>query len=58
MTIKKRLFLSNLCMILAPVFISVLVGVACISGIWYVVEHGTGLGFEESEDFLEGAGAM
>lgn len=57
-TIKKRLFLSNLCMILAPVFISVLVGVACISGIWYVVEHGTGLGFEESEDFFEAAAAI
>jgi signal transduction histidine kinase len=51
MTIRKRLFVSNILMVLVPVCCSLLIGSFCIGIVWYVVEHGTGTGFEDSEDF-------
>ncbi|MDD2992133.1 MAG: HAMP domain-containing sensor histidine kinase [Pygmaiobacter sp.] len=53
MTIKKRLFWSNLMMILVPVLISALIALCCLGGVWYAVAHGSGLGFEDSEDFFQ-----
>jgi len=52
MTIKRRLAISNVLMILVPVGITVLIALGCIGMIWYTVAHSTGLGFEDSEDFF------
>lgn len=53
MTIKKRLIISNILMILVPVVITALIALACVGIIWYSVTHGTGLGFEDSEEFYK-----
>jgi len=50
-TIKRRLVISNILMILVPVVITVLIGLACVGMVWYTVVHGTGFGIEDSEDF-------
>lgn len=52
-TIKKRLVISNILMILVPVAITALIALACVGVIWFSVTHGTGLGFEDSEDFYK-----
>lgn len=52
MKIKKRLFISNILMIIIPVVISALVGAGCVWMVWFTVTHGAGLGFEDSEDFF------
>lgn len=51
MTIKKRLVISNILMILVPVVITALIGLACVGMVWYTVVHGTGLGIEHNDDF-------
>ena len=51
MTIKRRLVISNILMILVPVMITVLIGLACVGMVWYTVVHGTGLGIEHNDDF-------
>lgn len=51
MTIKKRLVISNILMILVPVIITALIGLACVGAVWYTITHGTGLGIEHNEDF-------
>ncbi|MFB0919968.1 MAG: HAMP domain-containing sensor histidine kinase [Oscillospiraceae bacterium] len=51
MTIKKRLVISNILMILVPVVITALIGLACVGMVWYTVAHGTGLGIEHNDDF-------
>ena len=51
MTIKRRLFLSNLMMILVPVLIAVMVGSACLSLVFEVLKHGTSFGLEDSGEF-------
>jgi len=38
-------------MILVPVVITALIGLACIGMVWYTVVHGTGLGIENNDDF-------
>ncbi len=50
-TIKKRLVISNILMILFPVVITALIGLICLGIIWASVRYGAGLGFEDSEDF-------
>ncbi|ABX41840.1 sensor histidine kinase [Lachnoclostridium phytofermentans] len=50
-TIKKRLVISNILMILVPVVITAFIGFVCVGIIWVSVTHGMGLGFEDSEDF-------
>jgi hypothetical protein len=50
-TIKKRLVISNILMILVPVVITALIGLACVGMVWYTVAHGTGLGIEHNDDF-------
>ena len=53
MTVKKRLVISNILMILVPVVITAFIGIACIGIIWFSVQYGTGLGFKDSEDFYK-----
>lgn len=50
-TIKKRLVISNVLMILVPVLITVFIGFVCVGIIWASIRYGAGLGFEDSEDF-------
>jgi signal transduction histidine kinase len=51
MTIKKRLVISNILMILVPVMITALIALACVGIIWLFVTHSAGVGFRDSEDF-------
>lgn len=53
MTIKKRLAISNVLMILVPVAITLLIAAGCVGVIWFQIAHGTGLGFEDSESFYQ-----
>ena len=53
MTIKKRLAISNVLMILVPVAITLLIAAGCVGVIWFQVAHGTGLGFEDSGSFYQ-----
>lgn len=53
MTIKKRLAVSNVLMLLVPIGITILIGLGCLVLIWYTVAHGTGVGFEDSETFSQ-----
>lgn len=52
-TIKNRLVISNILMILVPVIITALIGFLCVGFIWLSIRYGTGLGFEDSEDFYK-----
>lgn len=51
MTIHRRLFISNILMVLVPVILSLAINSVSIGLVWYVVEHGTNSGFEDTEDF-------
>lgn len=51
MTIKKRLFWSNILMIAVPVASTVLTGLLCMGLIWLSLTGGAGLGIEDQEDF-------
>ena len=51
MTIKRRLFLSNILMIVLPAAISCLAGILCLGLVWLTVSH-TGLELEDGEDML------
>ena len=53
MTIKKRLAVSNILMILVPVAITALIALMCIGVIWFSVTHSVGVGFQDSEDFYK-----
>lgn len=57
MTVKRRLFLSNLMMIIVPVLIAVLVGCACIAMVFRVVQNGTSYGLQSSGEFYWGSQA-
>ena len=50
MTIKKRLFWSNILMILVPVIATAIIGVICSIVIWYGFINGWGVGIDD-EDF-------
>ena len=50
MTIRKRLTLSNIIMIVVPVVITALVGAASLIGMYFAMHNG-GISFEESSDF-------
>ncbi|MGC4020199.1 MAG: HAMP domain-containing sensor histidine kinase [Muricomes sp.] len=52
-TIKNRLVISNILMIVVPVLITMFIGLMCVGVIWLSVRYGTGLGFEDSEDFYK-----
>ena len=51
MTIKKRLAVSNLIMILVPVCITLLVGLLCLGAVYWSLHTTTGFGFENSNQF-------
>lgn len=51
MTIRKRLFWSNILMIVVPMVMTAIVGVLCICMVWLVIRQGFGIGIEDSGDF-------
>lgn len=51
MTIKKRLLLSNILMILVPVMAALAAGACCIALLWLMVRSGSGLPLEDSGEF-------
>lgn len=51
MTVKRRLFWSNILMIFVPVGATMLIGLLCVGFIWLSLIHGAGLGLNEQEDF-------
>lgn len=51
MTVKKRLAVSNIIMIVVPVLITLLVGCVCLGGIYLTLHASNGFGFESSGDF-------
>ncbi len=58
MTIKKRLAVSNVLMILVPVGITMLIALCCLGVIWFTIAYGTGVGFEDSEDFIHASAGI
>ena len=52
-SIKNRLVISNILMILVPVMITGLIAFTCVGIIWFSVTHSAGVGFEDSEDFYK-----
>ncbi|MCK9170354.1 MAG: HAMP domain-containing histidine kinase [Treponema sp.] len=53
MTIKRRLFISNILMIAVPVFASAAVGLICLQTVRFSLEHGIRPGLYTDEDFPE-----
>lgn len=51
MSIKKRLFWSNILMIVIPVISTAMIGLVCIGLIWMSVVGGRGMAIEDQEDF-------
>lgn len=51
MTIKRRLFWSNILMILVPVISTVLIGILCVGALWLLILNGAGFGLDDPEDF-------
>ncbi len=49
MTIKKRLLISNILMIVVPVIVALAVGVCCIALLWLMLQNGGVLPLEEEE---------
>ncbi|MFA6695489.1 MAG: HAMP domain-containing sensor histidine kinase [Sphaerochaeta sp.] len=58
MTIQKRLYLSNIFMIIVPVTITIVTAFICLLILWAVLGRTTGLGFSDSEDFQEAQGTI
>lgn len=58
MTVKKRLAISNILMLIVPVFITALIAVGCLGAIWFTFTHSTGIGFEDSEDFYRASAGI
>ena len=58
MTIKKRLFISNILMILIPVCITAMIACGCVGAVWYTVTHANGASFDDSEDFYQASGGI
>ena len=50
MTIRKRLFWSNILMIVVPVIMTAIVGLLCVCMVWLVIRQGSGFGIEDSGD--------
>ena len=51
MTIRKRLFWSNILMILVPAGVTLLIGLCCTGLIFFLLTHGTSLRIRNTEDF-------
>lgn len=52
MTIKKRLFWSNILMIAVPVVSAVVIGLMCIGFIWGVLLDRAGIGIRDQNEFI------
>jgi signal transduction histidine kinase len=52
-TIKRRLFISNVLMIAVPVFVSAAIGLICLQAVRFSIEHGIRPGLYTDEDFPE-----
>ena len=50
MTIKKRLFCSNILMIVVPAVIVAFVGMLCMALLWITLQSGSGMHLEDGED--------
>ena len=50
MTIKKRLFYSNILMIVVPAAIAALVGLLCLGLLWITLQTSSGLRLEDGDD--------
>lgn len=53
MTIKKRLAVSNIIMIIVPVVITMLIGAASVGAVYFSLHNSNGFGFGSSEDFYD-----
>ena len=51
MTVKKRLFWSNILMIFVPVIATAMIGLVCVGFIWFAIIHGMGIGIHDQEEF-------
>lgn len=51
MTIRRRLAISNVLMILVPIVITAAIAACCLLLLWLQISRNTGLGFEDSESF-------
>ena len=51
MTVKKRLAVSNIIMIIAPVCITLLVGLLCFVAVYFTMHSSNGLGFSDTNKF-------
>ncbi|MDO4379793.1 MAG: HAMP domain-containing sensor histidine kinase [Clostridia bacterium] len=51
MTVKKRLAVSNIIMIIAPVCITALVGFLCLIAVYFTMHSSNGLGFSDKNKF-------
>lgn len=51
MTVKRRLALSNVIMIVIPVVITLCTGLLCLAGIYITMEYSNGFGFESGSEF-------
>ena len=51
MTIKKRLAISNIIMIVVPVLITLLVGLLCVGAFYLTLNYSNGFGFESNSQF-------
>lgn len=58
MTVKRRLAISNLLMILVPVVITLAISLGCLGVVWLSLTHGQGLGFEGQKDFRFGSQSL
>ncbi|MGN0709931.1 MAG: ATP-binding protein [Anaerovoracaceae bacterium] len=56
MTVRKRLALSNLLMILVPVVITLVIAAGCLLMIWAV--HDRGISFDDNEDFYRAGSGL
>ena len=51
MTVKKRLTVSNIIMIIAPVCITFLIGLICLLSLYFTMHKSNGLGFSDNNKF-------
>ena len=58
MTVKKRLNISNIIMIVVPVVVTALVGVICLGTAWLTLNRSNGFGFESGDDFYRTSRAV
>lgn len=58
MTVKKRLAIPNIIMIVAPVIITLLIGSICHGAVYLTLNNSNGFGFESSGEFYNTSQAV